>query len=614
MQSLEELCRAAGLVWTYRDGAGRMQEAPAASREAVLVALGYGNAAAALPEDLQRATSRVVAAGVSAPWGAGPWVLTTEAGEDIRGEGALPPLPIGYHRLSHDGWQVHLLAAPPSLPLPPRRWGVTLPLFALWEDQQAGMGTYPQLGRLAEGLAGQGAAFLGINPIHAGFPEDAKNFSPYAPSHRRRLNVLHIDTGQALPSTGPLIDYDSTVPAQSAALRAAYSDFTGSAEFEAARQAGGAALEEFATHQALSAVHGAYWCDWPEPYQTPDSPEVQRFAGENPELVRFHAWAQWRAETQLLDSHLCAKQAGMSFGLYLDIAVGTHPFGAETWAERNSFAQGVSLGAPPDLLGPSGQRWGLAPLRPDMLRATGYAAFAQTLRAQLRFCGLMRIDHILGLERSFWLPEGLPGLYVSMPRDELLAVLRIEVARANAYVIGEDLGTIPDGLRDALAASGVMGCRVAMFERDWKGDQTFTQPSEYTDAALASWGTHDLPTWLGWREGRDIDWRARLDEVPDEAAARAARAADVAAFAEMTGGSDLDALNRHLAGTASTLVAVQGEDLAQAVEQTNLPGTIFEHPNWCRRLPVPLSELVAGRALTQTSLTMSEAGRAADTA
>ncbi len=609
MSALDDLCREAGLVWVYRDGAGRMQEAPEASREAVLAALGHGNAEAALPEALQRATSRAIPAGVSVDWGPGPWRLQTEDGATLDGEGPLPPLPLGYHRITHNGWLVHLLAAPPRLPLPPRRWGATLPLFACWEEAQSGMGSYPQLGLLAEGLAARGAAFLGINPIHAGFPEDATNFSPYAPSHRRRLNILHIDTGRPLPETGALIDYARTIPAQRAALEAAFAAFEGSEAFDAWCMAGGAALEEFTIHQALSEVHGAYWHAWPDAVQDPANPAVRAFARENTQRLRFHAWAQWMAETQLSDSQHRAKMAGMPFGLYLDIAVGTHPHGAETWAERGSFAQGVSLGAPPDLLGPSGQRWGLAPLRPDVLRATGYAAFAQTLRAQLRYCGLLRIDHILGLERSFWLPDGLPGLYVTMPRDELLAVLRIEAQRADAPVIGEDLGTIPDGLRAALDAAGVMGCRVAMFERDWNGTRAFLPPEAYTPTALASWGTHDLPTWEGWRKGRDIDWRAQLGEVPDEAAARQARAEDVAAFDALTGGSDMAALHRHLARSASALVAIQGEDLAGAVEQANLPGTVFEHPHWCRRLPLPLSGLISAPSLEHTSAIMAEAGR-----
>ncbi|MCC5999782.1 MAG: 4-alpha-glucanotransferase [Pararhodobacter sp.] len=606
--NLDRACAEAGLTWAYRDGAGRWQEAPVESRRAVLAALGKGNPDAALPPALRRATSRVVPAGQPVDWGAA-WALTREDGQQTEGRGPLPPLPVGYHHVLSEGWTVHLLAAPPALPAPPRAWGVTLPLFALWQNRQAGMGTYPMLGDLAQGLARRGAAFLGINPIHAGFPADPGNYSPYAPSHRRRLNTLHVATGADLPETGPLIDYTATVRAQRAALEEAFAAFPGDPAFEDWRGSEGQALERFITHQALSEAYGAYWHLWPAELQDPDSPAVQRFARERARRLRFHAWAQWMAETQLSAAQARARAAGMGLGLYLDLAVGTHPYGAETWAERGQFAQGVSLGAPPDMLGPSGQRWGLAPMRPDVLRATGFAAFAQTLRAQFRHCGLLRIDHILGFERSFWLPEGLPGLYVAMPRDEMLAVLRIEATRAGGYAIGEDLGTIPDGLRNALALAGVMGCRVAMFERDWQGDGAFLPPESYAAAALASWGTHDLPTWAGWRAGRDIDWRESLGELADPAADRAARAQDVAAFDHLAGGGDLAALHRHLAGTASALVAVQGEDLAGAQEQANLPGTVFDHPNWCRRLPLPLSGLVDATSLKQTAAIMQQAGR-----
>lgn len=609
MSDLDSLCQRAGLIWAYKDGAGRMQEAPEESRRAVLAALGHGNRSAALPDGQRQATSLALVAGQAKDWGPGPWILTTEDGGEIRGEGPLPPLSMGYHLIHHNGWTVHLLAAPARLPSPPRRWGLTVPLFALWEGAQAGLGSYPMLGELAEGVARHGGAFVGINPIHTGFPSDPHSFSPYAPSHRRRLNTMHIHTGQPLPETGALIDYPRLIRAQRAALEEAFTGFHGDRGFEDWRGAGGAALEEFVTHQALSEVHGASWSQWPLPYQNPKSPQVQSFARDRSQRLRFHAWAQWMAESQLSDSQSRARAAGMPFGLYLDIAVGTHPHGAETWAEPGLFAQGVSLGAPPDLLGPSGQRWGLSPMRPDVLRATGYAAFAQTLRAQLRFCGLLRIDHILGLERSFWLPDGLPGLYVTMPRDELLAVLRIEASRAGASVIGEDLGTIPTGLRGALDASGVLGCRVAMFERHWETTRAFLRPDEYAATALASWGTHDLPTWAGWRCGRDIDWRAQLGEIADEAAARADRAADTAAFDALSGGAGIEAMHQHLATCASALVAVQAEDLAGAVEQCNLPGTVHEHPNWRRRLPLPISRLISARSLDQTGTIMANAGR-----
>lgn len=609
MSALDDLCRRAGLTWVYRDGAGRLQEAPEESRRAVLAALGHGHQEAALPVALRHATSLAITAGQPKDWGPGPWVLTTEDGAEIPGEGPLPPLPVGYHRITHNGWTIYLLAAPTRLPAPPKRWGLTLPLFSLWEDTQSGFGTYAQLGDLAEGVAAKGVSFIGINPIHAGFPADPGNFSPYAPSHRRRLNTLHVETGHAMPETGPLIDYTPSIRAKRAALEDAFARFKGDPDFEVWRGEGGAALELFVTHQALSEVYGAYWMAWPEVYQDPTTPQVQSFARERQQRLRFHAWAQWVAENQLATADTRARKAGMAFGLYLDIAVGTHPSGAETWAERGLFAQGVSLGAPPDLLGPSGQRWGLAPMRPDVLRATGYAGFAQTLRQQLKFCGLLRIDHILGLERSFWLPDNLPGLYVTMPRDELLAVLRIEASRAGASIIGEDLGTIPEGLRGALEASGVMGCRVAMFERDWEGTGDFLPGDAYTPTALASWGTHDLPTWRGWRQGRDIDWRDQLGEVEDASKARQDRALEVSGFDAMAGGSDLTAMHGFLATCASALVAVQGEDLSGAVEQANLPGTVYEHPNWCRRLPIPISGLISAPSLSETATIMAHAGR-----
>lgn len=608
MKTLDQLCADAGLTWSYRDGAGRWQEAPVESRRAVLHALGYGNDPATLPAPLRRTTSLALEAGRERDWGEGEWQLTLEDGRQIEGRGPLPPLPVGYHDIRHKGWRVHLLAAPPRLPMPPRRWGVTVPLFSLWQGRQAGLGSYALLGDLAEGLAPHGAAFLGINPIHAGFPTDPGNFSPYAPSHRRRLNTLHVETGAELPETGPLIDYPRTIPAQRAALEAAYADFAGDPGFEAWRGDGGQSLAQFVTHQALSEVHGPYWMTWPVGFQNPDSAQVQGFARQHGQRLRFHAWAQWIAEAQLAKAQQRAKSAGMALGLYLDLAVGTHPSGAETWAERGLFAQGVSLGAPPDLLGPSGQRWGLAPMRPDVLRATGFAALAQTLRAQFRFCGLLRIDHILGFERSFWLPDGLPGLYIAMPRDEMLAVLRIEASRAGAHVIGEDLGTIPEGLRSALESSGVLGCRVAMFERNWAGDGAFLPPGAYTSTALASWGTHDLPTWQGWRHGRDLQWRAQLGELPDPQAAQDERTRDVVAF-DALAGSDLTALHRHLAATPSVLVAVQGEDLAGATEQANLPGTVFEHPNWRRRLPLPISGLLQAQTLRDTASMMASANR-----
>lgn len=608
MTTLQDRAARHGLVRRYRDGAGRWQDAPDEALAAVLAALGDDNPAAALPDALHQSTTLALPAGQWRDWGPGEWVLTLETGEEQRGQGPLPPLPVGYHRVLHNGWTVHLLAAPDRLPDTPRLWGVTVPLFALWQGAQAGLGAYPLLGDLAQGLAAQGAAFLGINPVHAGFPGDPGNYSPYAPSHRRRLNVLHVDAGADQPATGALIEHGIAIPAQREALKAAFAAWPGNAAFDEWLADQGAPLAEFATHQALSDAHGPYWHLWPAEFQNPESPAVQDFAQRHAHDIRFHAWAQWQAETQLATAQARARGAGMALGLYLDLAVGTHPFGAETWAERALFAQGVSLGAPPDLLGPAGQRWGLAPMRPDYLRATGHAALRETLRAQLRHCGLLRLDHILGFERSFWLPDGLPGLYVQMPRDEMLAVLRIEASRAHAVIVGEDLGTIPEGLRAALAASGVLGCRVAVFERDWDATGAFTPPDGYAPLALTSWGTHDTPTYAGWRSARDLDWREKLGELPDAPTARAIRRDEVAAW-DTLAGPGLNDLHRHLAATPSALVALQAEDLAGAEEQANLPGTVWDHPNWRRRLPLPLTGLAQGPALAEAGAIMAAHGR-----
>lgn len=652
MSAFDRLCQRMGLIWRYTDGAGKAQVAPRASRVAVLAAMGVdaqteAQAAAALAALPPRPDIHIIAPDTAyALTPPAAWDLMQEDGtQSLGGAGtALPPLPPGIHRLAVGGLPAWVLAAPRQLPLPARRWGVTAPLYGLWEGGQTGPGSYAQLGALAEGLGRKGASFIGINPIHAGFPTDPRAFSPYAPSHRRRWSVAHIDTRPLNTASGAsegavsaaqtpsgLIDYDTATPAQNHALRHAYAAFPGDPAFDAWQAEQGTALHDFATHQALSDTYGPYWTDWPAGLQCPGSTTTRTFAATHADALRFHAWAQWLAEKQLHVAQGRARAAGMGFGLYLDLAVGTHPAGAETWADPTLFARGVSLGAPPDLLGPSGQRWNLAPMLPDALLATGFAALAETLRQQLRFAGLLRIDHILGFERAFWLPDGLPGLYVAMPRDALLAVARIEAARAGATIIGEDLGTIPDGLRTALQDAGILGCRVAMFERDWQGDRRFLPASAYPRTCLTSFATHDLPTWAGWRQGRDIDWRRDLEEMSgtQAIAAHAARRRDVAALDAVIAGdglaggppperpasesppsespasespasqsaappgapADPTALHGFLAQTPAALVALQAEDICAQVEQPNLPGTVYDHPNWRRRLPCAATAL-----------------------
>jgi 4-alpha-glucanotransferase len=532
----------------------------------------------------------------------GPWVILREDGREIEGRGQeLPPLPLGLHVLRAGRFETTLLAAPPHLPLPPRGWGVTAPLWGLRPPEHAGFGDYEDLRRTGVALAATGAAFLGINPIHAGFTTEPGWISPYSPSHRRRLNPLHIATGAGV-AAGPLVDYEVEIPAKRAALRAAYAGFRGDADFDAFCAAEGAALRLFAAHQALSEHHGALWPDWPANLQDP----ALAARTVPPDDIRYQQWLQWTAHGQLTEAQAALTDAGMRHGLYLDLAVGTHPAGAETWADRASFAQGVSLGAPPDPFAPDGQRWNLAPMDPHALARGHFAALADTLRQQLRYAKLLRIDHILGFDRAFWVPDssGLPGAYVAMPRDAMLAVIRIEAARAGATVIGEDLGNIPDGLQGALAEAGILGCRLLQFEHD-------TPPDVYPAPTLAAFGTHDLPTFAGWAEGADIRARHAIGRIEDDTLARglAGRASDAEVFAVTSGGEDARAMHGMLARTGSTLVAVQAEDVLGVADQTNLPGTIDDYPNWRRKLPIAGDALGADPRMRAVARTMRAAGR-----
>lgn len=636
--TLQALAEAAGIVPRYVDQTGRERVTSEETARGLLAGMNLPAeteaAAAETLEALRRdAAERALAptvvveaereARLPLPPGRHRWTLVTEDGE--RSEGAaeamltLPPLPLGYHRLEIGGASTTLLAAPARLPLPERAWGVTLGLYALRPPGDPGHGDYGDLASAATALGAQGAAFVGANPIHAGFPNDASAPSPYSPSHRRRLNVAYIPVQAALPPGGEFVDYGPTWEARRAALEAEFrlfQDREADPGFEHWLAEGGEELHRFAVHQALSDEHDSYWSAWPAALTRPASPEVAAFAEAHASAVRFHAWLQWRAEAALSQVAAAARAAGMRHGLYLDLAVGTHPHGAETWADPTQFAQGVSLGAPPDAFSKEGQRWGLAPFNPRQLLGTGMRALAETLCAQLRFAKLLRIDHILGFDRAFWVPEGAPGAYVQMPREQMLAVVRIEAARAGATVVGEDLGNIPEGLPEVLSGAGLLGCRVVMFERTPDG---WRPALEWDEAALGSFGTHDLPVWRGWRSGRDIAWRRDVGDIDAEQfeSAMAERERDVADFdallrGEGAAGDDPespDGMHRFLGRTRSALVALQIEDMLDLVEQPNLPGTIDQHPNWRRKMPIGPAAMAEDERIARAAEIMRETGR-----
>ncbi|SDK45096.1 4-alpha-glucanotransferase [Aliiruegeria lutimaris] len=535
------------------------------------------------------------------------------AGSEI----VVPPLPVGIHVLSVDGEETTLLVAPAAIPLPERDWGVTLPLYGLRSEQEGGLGDYSDLAEAVTALGRAGASFVGLNPVHASFPSDENAFSPYSPAHRRRLSTMHIALGDDRPTQGgTLIDYAKILPAHRAALEAAFARFEtagGDARFDRWIAAEGGSLERFATHQALSDLHGPYWCHWDEPLQDAHSPAARAFREAHPREIRFHCWLQWTAEQQLQAVSDAADAEGMHFGLYLDLAVGTHPHGAETWSDGSLFAPGVSLGAPPDAFSPDGQCWALAPFNPHALAAMHFRPLAETLRRQMRFAKLLRIDHVLGFERAYWVPTDAdaPGTYVVMPREAMLAVVRIEAARAGATVIGEDLGNVPDGLQEAMSRSGLLGCRLCMFEQPEHAE--FRKPEDYTEAALASFGSHDVPTWAGWRAGLDIEVRHDLGYLDEEGYSNGLewRRSEVAGFDKLAGtnGDGPDALHRFLGSVKSRLVALQLEDILGVLEQANLPGTVDTHPNWRRRLPVGVKALDGHPAVLAAAKIMKESGR-----
>lgn len=616
--AIADLAQIYGILPGYRDLSGRDIETGRETQLALLAAMGIDLASERDAADRLRAETAmrdskrlpacfVVACETPCSFGiGGDWSIQLEGGGEIEGRGGdLPPLPLGIHRLAADGEGTCVISAPPSLPMPERAWGVTGPLWGLGGPNRPGIGDFDELARAGAALGSHGASFLGLNPVHMGFPVNPAATSPYSPSHRRRLNPLHIATPGGV-SSGPLVDYAREIPAKRQALRVAYDEFVGagqSAAFETYLREEGEPLRRFSLHQALSERHGPLWTEWPAGIRDPDHVSGDELGDE----MRFHSWLQWTAERQLGAANEACRAAGMRFGLYLDLAVGTHPGGAETWTDRDVFATGVSLGAPGDSFSPEGQCWHLAPFNPHVLIADRFRILAETLRKQLRFSRLLRIDHILGFERAFWVPEdrGVPGGYVQMPRDAMLAVARVEAARAGALIVGEDLGNIPPGLQDALIASGILGCRVMQFE-DFEGE-----PFNYPVPSLASFGTHDLPTWRLWREGGDIAaWEelGKIDRVSAESA-HTQRAARVDRFIDACGGSSVDHMHARLADTASVLVAVQLEDVFGVRKQTNIPGTTSEHPNWRRRLPKGIEEYRESSRLEALSGIMRASGR-----
>jgi len=413
-------------------------------------------------------------------------------------------------------------------------------------------------------------------------------------------------------------------------------------EFREFQLAGGVALADFAVFEALHEHFTAQgmpfsWHSWPVAMRGPRSAEVADFARAQADRVDFFQWLQWEADRQLGVAAKAGQAAGLALGLYRDLAVGVDPYGADAWADQALIAPGAAIGAPPDPLSRAGQNWGLAPINPLQLRRRAFAPLVAALRANMRHAGILRIDHVMGLQRLYCIPTGMSataGAYVSYPFDDILRLVALESRRQSCAIIGEDLGTVPDGFRERMRAANALSYRVFVFER--RGDASFAPPTEYPPLAAASAATHDLATLKGFWLGHDIEWRRRLGIYPDEAAATteaAERRRDRHLLLEALAAEGLlprerfgefliddtpaympelgEAIHVFLARSRARLVLVQLEDAIGEGEQANLPGTSDSHPNWQRRLALQIEEIVAGSAMTRLAGRVGAARRQA---
>jgi glycogen operon protein len=551
----------------------------------------------------------------------------------------LPQLPIGRHRVVLGETSCRLTIAPAACYLPEpieRRLGVTAHLYTLRRavgDQ--GIGDFTALGMLAEAAAQRGAATIGLNPLHALFPTEPERASPYHPSDRRFLDPIYIDVAAlgggaavnaALAAQAPLfaalaakghVDYTGVRAAKAAVLEAAFAGFEGAGDpdFERFVREAGATLQRFGLFEAIAAAYpGTAWQDWPTELRHPDSAGVNAFAQANAGAVRFALWQQWLADRQFGAAAMRARAAGLDLGFYRDLAVGTAPNGAAAWVDPDLLMRGVSVGAPPDPLGPEGQNWNLPPPDPFAMKRDGYDGFGELVAANMRHAGALRIDHVMGLRRLFLIPDGASGAegaYLAYPFDDLAGQVALESVRARCVVVGEDLGTVPAGMREQLSDERMLSYRVLWFGRANGG---FAPPESYPAMAVACVSTHDLPTLTGWWEGIDIDERLALG-FEDEATAnevreqrREEKAQLIAALVEeelldapetLDGALPQDvlvAVHRFVARTGSMLALTQLDDLAGEEVAVNLPGTDRERPNWRRRLASSVEEVLASAA------------------
>jgi 4-alpha-glucanotransferase len=516
-----------------------------------------------------------------------------------------------------------------------RVWVLALQLYAIRSNTNWGHGDLTDLAALVRLASQIGAAGIGLNPLHALFPDRPVQASPYAPNSRLFLNALYIDVMAAPGFPGlagldlaeevrrlqaaQMVDYAGVGRTKMRALRAAYAGFRKrpalSSDFEAFRRDRGAALEQFAAFETLRSVFcDVAWWDWPQEWRQPTEVALRSLRETAAEEMGFQEYVQWVADRQLQQCHALARSLGLRIGLYMDMAVGVEPGGADAWAGQGALLRGLSIGAPPDPLNTAGQEWGITTYDPHRLAARDFAPFREMLRFGMRHAGAVRLDHILGLKRLYVVPRGasaVQGTYLRYPLESLLAVVAEESQRNHCVVIGEALGTVPEGFREQLAAWGIWTYVVMLFERE--RDSSFRSPDRYPVNALATFSTHDLATFAGWLSGHDLRIKRSIGFDPGERDEE--RASAIAALHETRRrhgfeGDGFTPVARYLSATPSRLVVVSIEDALMIEDQVNVPGTIYEHPNWRQRLPLTIDELERDERLHQIAKVFAESGRA----
>ncbi len=629
VEELRRRAEAHGIASRFRLASGRWHQVAPETLTAVLEAMAVDAGAPpqpALPPVVVTRQGRQ--SGWEPPAGS---LLVLESGEERSPPARLPgDLPLGWHRVVSPGGETRLAVTPGACHLPAwlarggRARGWAAQLYGLRSRQSWGIGDLGDLATLAGGPDRPG--FVLLNPLHAA---PATDDSPYYPSSRLFRGPLYVRV-EAVPETVALdgaererlaklatagraltgerlLDRVAAWRCKDQALRACWEALPRRPQRMAAFHAWWAAsadLAAFATFCALQERHPDDWRAWPAGLRHPTSPEVARWRAAHADEVGYHAYLQWLLDEQLATAGGHAAGTGR-LGIVNDLAVGFDPAGFDAWWAQDQLAPGVTVGAPPDALGPSGQDWGLPAFVPSRLAASGYAPFARTLRAGMAHAGGLRLDHVMGLFRLYWIPRGAApaeGTYVRYPADDLLGVLALESRRAGVVVIGEDLGTVEAGVRERLAAERVLSYRLVWFERERGGRR---RAARYPRQALAAVTTHDLPTAAGWLSGDDLRQLAETGVVPaarlGAEAERQARereelcllleAEGVLASGERSVGEVVAALHAFLARTPAMLVAATLEDAVLARERPNVPGTTTERPNWRIPLPVLLEDL-----------------------